>query len=71
MAPSIAPRRLRPALRAVTATAAAALVLSACTGGSGAAGAGDTSGNQLLTIPREDLATFTRNFNPLSPQPAP
>ncbi|WP_405573723.1 ABC transporter substrate-binding protein [Streptomyces phaeochromogenes] len=72
MAPSRIPsRRPRAVLRAVTATAAAALVLSACTGGSGAAGAGDTSGNQLLTIPREDLATFTRNFNPLSPQAAP
>ncbi|GAB2985103.1 ABC transporter substrate-binding protein [Streptomyces pseudoechinosporeus] len=72
MAPSRIPsRRPRAVLRAVTATAAAALVLSACTGGSGASGAGDTSGNQLLTIPREDLATFTRNFNPLSPQAAP
>jgi peptide/nickel transport system substrate-binding protein len=50
--------------------AAAALVLSACTGGGGSA-AGDTSGNQLLTIPREDLATFTRNFNPFSPQASP
>lgn len=72
MAPSRIPsRRPRAVLRAVTATAAAALVLSACTGGSGTAGAGDTSGDQLLTIPREDLATFTRNFNPLSPQAAP
>src|SRR5690606_9080314 len=72
MAPSRIPsRRPRAVLRAVTATAAAALLLSACTGGSGTSGAGDTSGNQLLTIPREDLATFTRNFNPLSPQAAP
>ncbi|MFJ3135820.1 ABC transporter substrate-binding protein [Streptomyces sp. NPDC086843] len=72
MAPSRIPsRRPRAVLRAVTATTAAALVLSACTGGSGTSGAGDTSGNQLLTIPREDLATFTRNFNPLSPQAAP
>ncbi|WP_309116564.1 ABC transporter substrate-binding protein [Saccharothrix sp.] len=68
MAPSARSRWLRPTLIAITATAA--LVLSACSAGSGAS-AGDTSGNQLLTIPREDLATFTRNFNPLSPQAAP
>jgi peptide/nickel transport system substrate-binding protein len=51
----------------MVAATAAALLLSACTGGSGVSGAGGTSGDQLLTIPREDLATFTRNFNPLSP----
>ena len=28
-------------------------------------------GTQLLTIPREDMATFTRNFNPFSPNAAP
>jgi peptide/nickel transport system substrate-binding protein len=55
----------------MVAATAAALLLSACTGGSGVSGAGGTSGDQLLTIPREDLATFTRNFNPLSPQAAP
>ncbi|MGW8764954.1 ABC transporter substrate-binding protein [Streptomyces sp. NPDC055815] len=64
-----APRGLRPALLA--GAAATALLLTGCSGGAGAAGAGDTSGNQLLTIPREDMGTFTRNFNPFSPKAAP
>ncbi|MFH8621579.1 ABC transporter substrate-binding protein [Streptomyces vietnamensis] len=64
-----APRGLRPAL--VAGAAATALLLTGCSGGAGAAGAGDTSGNQLLTIPREDMGTFTRNFNPFSPKAAP
>ncbi|AJF63571.1 ABC transporter substrate-binding protein [Streptomyces vietnamensis] len=63
------PRGLRPAL--VAGAAATALLLTGCSGGAGAAGAGDTSGNQLLTIPREDMGTFTRNFNPFSPKAAP
>lgn len=64
-----APRRLGPALLA--GAVAAALLLTGCSGGAGAAGAGDTSGNQLLTVPREDMGTFTRNFNPFSPKAAP
>lgn len=72
MAPSrIPPRRPQVVLRAVTATAAAAWSCPPVRVARAPAGAGDTSGNQLLTIPREDLATFTRNFNPLSPQAAP
>ncbi|MEV0195323.1 ABC transporter substrate-binding protein [Nonomuraea sp. NPDC050691] len=68
--PTPSRRRLRPVLTALSVSAAAALVLSGCSGGSGGSGgaakAGAASGNQLLTIPREDLATFTRNFNPLA-----
>lgn len=51
-------------------TAASALLLSACSGGTSHS-AGDTSGNQLLTIPREDVSTFTKNFNPFAPTPTP
>ncbi|MET9661082.1 ABC transporter substrate-binding protein [Streptomyces sp. NPDC006510] len=65
MAPSIRARRLgRAALAASVATAA--LLLAGCSG-SGTNAAGDTSGHQLLTVPREDFATFTRNFNPFAP----
>ena len=48
---------------------AGALALTGCAGG--AETGGDLDGKQLLTIPREDLATFTRNFNPFSPNAAP
>jgi len=48
---------------------AGALALTGCAGG--ATTGGDLDGTQLLTIPREDLATFTRNFNPFSPNTAP
>ncbi|MGW5274969.1 ABC transporter substrate-binding protein [Streptomyces sp. NPDC004044] len=61
MAPSIRLRRFRPAT-----LVAAALLLTGCSG-TGTNAAGDTSGDQLLTIPREDFATFTRNFNPFAP----
>lgn len=65
MAPSIRGRRFRTAAL-VAPLAAAALLLSGCSG-AGTNAAGDTSGKQLLTIPREDFATFTRNFNPFAP----
>ncbi|MFT4029138.1 MAG: ABC transporter substrate-binding protein [Protaetiibacter sp.] len=45
--------------------AAGALVLSGCSGGGGETSAG-LDGTQLLTIPREDMGTFDRNFNPFS-----
>lgn len=48
---------------------AGGVALSGCAGGANAGG--DLDGKQLLTIPREDLATFTRNFNPFSPNAAP
>jgi len=63
MAPSRTARRLR---LAVLAPATAALLLTACSGGP-AGSSGDASGNRLLTVPREDFATFTRNFNPFAP----
>lgn len=65
MAPSIRAGRLRPAALAAP-LLAAALLLTGCSG-TGTNAAGDTSGHQLLTIPREDFATFTRNFNPFAP----
>lgn len=52
----------------VAGLAVASLALAGCTGGTAAT---DTSGDQLLTIPREDMGTFTRNFNPFSPNAAP
>ncbi|MEV5260527.1 ABC transporter substrate-binding protein [Streptomyces anulatus] len=65
MSSSIRVRRARRASLLATA-AATALLLSGCSG-AGASGAADTSGKQLLTLPREDFATFTRNFNPFAP----
>ncbi|GAA3477018.1 ABC transporter substrate-binding protein [Streptomyces yanii] len=65
MAPTIRVRRFRPAVLAAP-VVVAALLLTGCSG-SGTNAAGDTSGDQLLTIPREDFATFTRNFNPFAP----
>ncbi|GAA4829142.1 ABC transporter substrate-binding protein [Luteimicrobium xylanilyticum] len=66
---------LRSRLGGVAALAvAASLALSGCTssGGQSAAGGGaSANGKQLLTIPREDMGTFTRNFNPFSPNVAP
>ena len=44
--------------------ATAALGLSGCSGGGSTSAALD--GSQLLTIPREDMGTFDRNFNPFS-----
>jgi peptide/nickel transport system substrate-binding protein len=48
---------------------AASLALGACSGGN-ASGANASKG-ALLTIPREDMGTFTRNFNPFSPNALP
>jgi peptide/nickel transport system substrate-binding protein len=45
------------------------LALAGCNGAS--SGAGSLDGTQLLTIPREDQATFSENFNPFSPKSAP
>ncbi|MGI6878344.1 ABC transporter substrate-binding protein [Microbacterium sp. gxy059] len=50
-----------------TAATAATLLLTGCTADQGAGGASDA----LLTIPREDMGTFSRNFNPFSPNAAP
>ncbi|RVU22904.1 ABC transporter substrate-binding protein [Streptomyces antnestii] len=56
---------------AVAVAAAAALLLTGCSGNGAAGAAGDTSRDQLLTVPREDMGTFTRNFNPFSPKVGP
>lgn len=54
--------------RAATAVlAAGALLLAGCSGSA----SGGASGDQVLTIPREDMGTFSRNFNPFSPNVAP
>ena len=66
MTPSTPSRRVR-ALGALA--LAGSLALTGCTAGGGTSGALD--GTQLLQIPREDMATFTRNFNPFSPNAAP
>lgn len=58
--------------------ALAALVLAGALAFAGCSGAQDPNsssngpdGTQLLTIPREDMATFSRNFNPFSPKSMP
>lgn len=50
----------------VAAVAASSLLLSGCTAAQGTGG-----GGAMLTIPREDMGTFTQNFNPFSPNAAP
>ncbi|HIW31051.1 MAG TPA: ABC transporter substrate-binding protein [Candidatus Luteococcus avicola] len=66
--------------RALAAVAAFAVVGAGLTGCSdaakGTAGGGSSStpganANALLTIPREDMGTFSKNFNPFSPNVAP
>lgn len=63
-------RRTKGWLVLTTLLTAGALALTGCSGGSGQTGAA-ADGKQLLTIPREDMGTFTRNFNPFSPNVAP
>ncbi|MBC9824173.1 ABC transporter substrate-binding protein [Terrabacter sp. MAHUQ-38] len=62
----------RRAALALAVTTAASVALGACTSGnaSGTAAGAATKG-ALLTIPREDMGTFTRNFNPFSPNALP
>lgn len=52
---------------AMVATAAIAM-LAACAGPDqgGASSGGSAGGSQLVTIPREDMGTFSRNFNPFA-----
>lgn len=69
--PKINPKR---SLTVVAATLAiGALALTGCGAGntSGSAAKGGSASNGLLTIPREDTATFTSNFNPFSPNALP
>jgi peptide/nickel transport system substrate-binding protein len=63
--------RLKTKARALAALAlAGGLALTGCTG-AGNDGASGLDGSQLLTIPREDKATFSANFNPFSPNSMP
>lgn len=59
---------LRRAWLASAVALAGALLISGCSNASSNA---DADGSQLLTIPREDMGTFNRNFNPFSPNVAP
>ncbi len=65
---------LRSARLTVAGLAVGALLLTGCsTAGTGGDKNADGASNQsaLLTIPREDMGTFVRNFNPFSPSVAP
>lgn len=52
----------------VAAGVAALLALSGCTAGGGE---GASQAGALLTVPREDTASFTPNFNPFTPDASP
>ncbi|MDO5670516.1 MAG: ABC transporter substrate-binding protein [Corynebacterium sp.] len=67
-------RRIR--VGAALVAASALLMLSACSGSSQSPNSTAPSASQadsgaLLTIPREDMGTFSRNFNPFSTQSMP
>ncbi|MBG6085028.1 ABC transporter substrate-binding protein [Zhihengliuella flava] len=59
----------RALLRASAVTAIGALALTGCT--ASANDDGDSAATPMLTIPREDMGTFSQNFNPFSPNAAP
>lgn len=63
----------KPARVVAAAALAGMLVLSGCGGSEGGGGTGGSggAGGTLLTIPREDMATFSENFNPFSPNSMP
>lgn len=48
-----------------------ALSLTACSNGAPGAGGEGSGADALLTVPREDMGSFSRNFNPFSPNVAP
>ncbi|WP_434810751.1 ABC transporter substrate-binding protein [Microbacterium sp. bgisy189] len=56
----------RKAVALAAAVAAAAIALSGCSSDTGSPAADALDGSQLLTIPREDMGTFDRNFNPFA-----
>ncbi|MDR6505997.1 ABC transporter substrate-binding protein [Arthrobacter oryzae] len=67
-------RFLRSARIAAAGLAMGALVLTGCSanaGNTGSAKADASAQSALLTIPREDMGTFVRNFNPFAPTVAP
>ncbi|MFC8798056.1 ABC transporter substrate-binding protein [Promicromonospora sp. NPDC057138] len=64
-------RPVRRAARVVALALAGALALAAC-GTSGSGGGTDEGASDVpLIVPREDMGTFVRNFNPFSPNVAP
>ncbi|MDQ0576645.1 ABC transporter substrate-binding protein [Agromyces albus] len=63
----ITPRRGRTAT-VIAAGVAAVVALSGCTASGGGGGASEGA---LLTVPREDTASFTPNFNPFTPDASP
>jgi peptide/nickel transport system substrate-binding protein len=64
-------RLVRRAARVVALALAGTLALAACgTGGSGG-GTDEGASDVPLIVPREDMGTFVRNFNPFSPNVAP
>ena len=66
------PRALRrPVFAAAAGLALVGTVLLGGCAGSASSSTGTLSGSQLLTIPREDFSTFSRNFNPFSPNALP
>lgn len=67
-------RFLRSARIAAAGLAMGALVLTGCSanaGNTGSAKADASAQSALLTIPREDMGTFVRNFNPFAPTVTP
>ena len=73
------PQRWKPLRLAAVTLVTGALALAGCSqpasqpSSPAASGGGDGKdySNTLLTLPREDMGTFTRNFNPFSPNAAP
>lgn len=66
------PRALRrPVFAAVAGLALVGTVLLSGCAGSSSASTGNLTGSQFLTIPREDFSTFSRNYNPFSPNALP
>jgi len=66
-------RFLRSARITAASLAVGALLLTGCSANQGSTGASADRSAQtaLLTIPREDMGTFVRNFNPFAPTVAP
>lgn len=64
--------RRRARLAGLALALAGTLALTACSSGASDGADGDTGAADVpLTIPREDMGTFVRNFNPFSPNVAP
>lgn len=64
-------RPVRRAARVVALALAGTLALTACGPGGSGDGTNEGATDVPLIIPREDMGTFVRNFNPFSPNVAP